>query len=189
MGLEREVKRGEYKLNRREELFCREYLKDFCGAAACRRAGYNAKSSENYGRTAHRMLGKNKIRERLAKLTADRFKAVDIEVEKVLEEISKVAFINLKSFVDDDGNMLPPGQIKEEDFAAVSELTERVLGSGDNPIIERKYKLADKLKALEMLGRYLKLFTDKTEHSVDSSLANVLKDIDGGSTGLPGKSG
>lgn len=187
MGAERGVKYGTYKLNRRQEAFCHEYLVDFCGSQAAARAGYKQSTRANLARKAHELLNNERIKERLSVLTAERFRAVDIKTEQVLEEISKVAFINIKNFLDDNGNILPVDQISETDFAAVAEITERRIGSKDDPIVEKKYKLADKLKALEMLGRYLKLFTDKTEHSVDTGLASILKDIDGDSTGLPSK--
>lgn len=46
-------------------------------------------------------------------------------------------------------------------------------------------KHSDRLKANELLGKHLKLFTDKVEHSGSIGLGDILKDIDGKSADLP----
>lgn len=46
------------KLTRKEELFCREYTRDYNGAAAARRAGYEEKSA---AKAAHRLLSKPQV--------------------------------------------------------------------------------------------------------------------------------
>ena len=40
----------------------------------------------------------------------------------------------------------------------------------------RKIRLSDRLKALEMLGRHQKLFTDKVEHGLDDETKRLLAD-------------
>lgn len=46
-------------------------------------------------------------------------------------------------------------------------------------------KHSDRLKANELLGKHLKLFTDKIEHSGQLALGQILQDIDGRSADLP----
>jgi phage terminase small subunit len=57
-------------------------------------------------------------------------------------------------------------------------------------VISATLDLGDKVKALELLGKYHKLFTDKTEHSVDANFLDALRAFatgadESGSAGSP----
>lgn len=166
------------KLTIKQKRFAEEYLVDLNSAAAIQRAGYKVKP-QHAGKLGHRTLQSPAVQEYIAELTAERSKRTQITADRVLEEIAKVAFVNIADFIDDDGRMLPPGNINRENMATVQELTERVYGGDENPIVERKYKLNDKMNALEKLGKHLKLFTDKVETEVThkGSIADLLAQV------------
>jgi len=46
-------------------------------------------------------------------------------------------------------------------------------------------KHSDRLRANELLGKHLKMFTDKVEHSGRVELGSILEEINGSSSGLP----
>lgn len=165
----------------KQRRFCEEYLADesLNGGAAVMRAGYKAKSRQNADKIASKLLKVEKVSNCIKGLMDERSKRTQITADKVLEEIAKVAFVNLADFIDDEGRMLPPGNIDRKNMATVNEITERVFGGDENPIVERRYKLNDKMNALEKLGKHLKLFTDKTEieHTTKRPLSELLADL------------
>lgn len=168
------------KLTVLQRRFCEEYIAnpDLTAAAAARAAGYKA-DRINSQKIASKLLKKPLVQEYINKLMEERSKRTAITADMVLQEIAKVAFINLADFVDDEGQMLPPGRIKREHMAAVQEFSVKEFGSEEMPMIERKYKLNDKMNALEKLGKHLKLFTDKveTEITTKGSLADLLAKV------------
>lgn len=95
-----------------------------------------------------------------------RAEKADITAEMVLREIAKLAFGNIKNLYGKDGKLIPVNELPVDVAATLTEVTEKQLGKGDDaPILERKYKAADKKASLELLGKHLKLFTDKIEHT------------------------
>lgn len=58
----------------------------------------------------------------------------------------------------------------------IQESTEALKAEGDHGATFKGY---------ELLGKHLKLFTDKVEHSGQIALGTILQDIDGRSSGLP----
>ena len=51
-------------------------------------------------------------------------------------------------------------------MAAVGEISEDILGEGEGAVVtKKKVKIIDKKGALDSIGKHLKLFTDKVEHS------------------------
>lgn len=76
-------KKGGQKLNARQELFCKEYIKDLNSTQAAIRAGYSKKTARSI---ASINLTKQNIVERIQELTRDRNKKLEIDAEWVLNE-------------------------------------------------------------------------------------------------------
>lgn len=123
------------ELTDKQRAFCREYVIDFNSAAAARRAGYsdNQDSCKTEG---CRLLTNVYIRAEIDRILKEREDANREEIRaRVLEELAKIA-------MDD---MAGSDAIKDKE---------------GNPIgVSRK----DRLKALELLGKYSALFVDKVE--------------------------
>lgn len=122
-------------LTTKQEMFCKEYLVDLNATQAAIRAGYSKETAQQMG---SENLSKPVIAEMIQSLMAERSQRVQIDADYVL------------------------GGIKE--------LTERCIQA--QPVIiegrqtgEYKFEPQAALKGYEMMGRHLKLFTDKTEHS------------------------
>jgi len=169
------------KLTVKQKQFCEEYIADegLNATKAAIRAGYKVKSTSNAEKVGSKLLRNVRVQAYIQELMRARSKRTEITADKVLEEIAKVAFVNLADFIDDEGRMLPPGNIDRKNMATVQEITEKVYGGDECPIVERRYKLNDKMNALEKLGKHLKLFTDKTEieHTTKRPLAELLADL------------
>ena len=164
----------------REQIFAREYLIDLNGQAAAERAGYAPKTARI---TASRLLTNANVRQLIAKLTKEKLERLDISADWVLGELRKLAGYDAGAIFNDDGSLK---SIQEWDASARAALVgldhEKLFehfGAGQAKHVgtTRKIKLADKLRALELLGRHLKLFTDRVEVSGMDGLAEKLNQI------------
>lgn len=111
-----------------------------------------------------------------------RSKRTEITVDFVLQELALLAKTDLAEAYDEKGNLKPIHDIPVELRRAISgvKVFEEFDGFGTErtKIGEtRELKLWDKLRALELLGRHLKLFTDKMEHSGSIGWEKHLLDV------------
>lgn len=157
---------NEHGLTPKQQLFADEYLIDLNGTAAYKRAGYIAdgKSAEV---NASRLLGNAKVAKYVQKAMDKRAEKLEITSERVLGEIAKLSFADIRKVFNEHGQLLPIHELPDEIAASVSSIevvTSRIPG-GEPADVEHtaKIKFWDKRSSLELLGRHLKLFTDKTE--------------------------
>ena len=148
------------KITAKMERFCKEYLVDHNATQAAIRAGYSKNTAKEI---ASENLSKLNIQERIAQLTKPITKKLELTAEKVLTEISHLAFSNIKPFIDEGGNIVPIHKLKDSDAAAISSLDvdEITAGMGKAKVsigTSKKMKFHNKLKALELLGSHLSLF-------------------------------
>lgn len=100
-----------------------------------------------------------------AKMDA-RSKRTEITADAVLQELAKLGFSSLKNLYRDDGKLIPVHELPDDVAATLTEVIEKCTGSGESMLVlERKYKIASKRESLDLLGRHLKLFTDKVDHN------------------------
>lgn len=169
-----------------QDTFCREYLKDLNGTAAAIRAGYTETSAKSQ---ASRLLADDRIQERIAQLNAERMARVQVDADTVLRELLRIATSDIGEAFKDDGGLKPLKEIPTDIRRAIQsiEIDELFDGFGqDRHQIghTKKLKFWDKTKALEMLGKHLKLFTEKIEVSGSLTLealvvASQKKEIEG----------
>ncbi len=126
-------------LTAKQQVFATEYLIDLNATQAAIRAGYSKKTAESQG---SRLLRNVKVKEHLSELGTKRSERCEITSDEVLQEIAKIAFVNL-------------------DEEAMVEHRARI-------------SVSEKLKALEQLGKHLKLFTDRVEHDGGSLLETLV---------------
>ncbi|MCL6458057.1 MAG: terminase small subunit, partial [Gorillibacterium sp.] len=150
------------------------YLIDLNATAAYRRAGYTAKGNAAEV-NAHRLLSNTKVQEAIQKAMGAREKRTEITQDRVLQELAKIGFADIKDYLSfgtekqavgatDDGELVfgykdvielrPSDQV---DGAVISEVKYTRDGIA--------FKLHDKVAALEKLGRHLGMFVDKVKIS------------------------
>ena len=154
------------KLTDKQKLFVDEYLVDLNATQAYLRAGYQV-SETVAGVNAHHSLKNPKIAKAIEKRMEDRQKRTEITQEMVIKQLAKIAFADIKDFVEWDkyGNVVvkPASEI---DGTLVSEIS----SSDTETSRQFKFKRNDQLKALELLGKHMKLFTDKVEQENSGSI-------------------
>lgn len=137
---------------------------------AMERAGYGGKRARAY---AHKMLQDPRVKAEIKRRLAPTLKRLDITKERVLEELAKIGFANMQDYiaVSEDGTSFDVdfSRLTREQAAAIQEITVDATGGvGDGErrqVLRTRFKLAEKRGALELMGKYLKLFTDKVESS------------------------
>lgn len=159
--------KGADGLNDKQRLFCAEYIVDLNGSAAAIRAGYSAKTARAI---AQELLVKPEVVAKVQALMDERANRTQVTADRVITEVARLGFADLRKLFDEHGGLLPVNQWPDDIAAAVAsvEVDELFEGFGENRIqvgYTRKVKLWDKAKSLEMLGRHLKLWVDRHEHT------------------------
>lgn len=144
-------------LTKKQKLFVEEYLIDLNATQAAIRAGYSPDTAQQMG---SENLSKPVIKNAIDKGIADRSRRTGINQDRVIQEIAKMAFLNPVDVIDMDEATIK-GEANRDDTACIASVKVKVIpGEGGN-ITEREVKTYDKLKALELLGKHLGMFTDK----------------------------
>lgn len=162
------------ELTPKQAMFVREYLVDLNATQAAIRAGYSAKTANEQ---ASRLLANVNVARAVQAGMDRRAEAVEINATRVLKEIGRLAFFDPRKLLNSDGTPKPIHELDDDTAAAVAGIEIVTKGNDDLGYADiMKVKLADKSKNLEMLGRHLKLFTDKIEVDVGGELAQRMKE-------------
>lgn len=146
------------KLTFKQGRFVAEYLIDLNATQAAIRAGYSPKTAEIIG---HENLRKPKIDAAIQKAMNRREKRVEVSQDRVVTELARVAFGDLRGAVTwgpDGVTLVSSKDLTEDEAAAISEVAETVTKDGGSTRIKRH----DKIKALELLGKHLGMFSDRS---------------------------
>ena len=138
----------------KQKRFVEEFMIDLNGTQAAIRAGYSVKTANEQ---AVRLLANISVKSAIERAKADRSRRTGINADRVLEELAKIAFVN----IDDLTNFLEGGTGKRTDTAAIQSLKIKTIPTKDGEIIEREIRLNDKQKALELIGKHIDLFSDR----------------------------
>lgn len=155
------------KLTPKQKRFVEEYLIDLNATQAAIRAGYSEKTARKIG---NENLTKPDIQSVIQEKIQEREKRTEVTSDRVVQELAKIAFADLKDFVtwDENGVMIiDSDQVDGTVLAEISETTniQTFPNGGESERIQKKVKPYDKMKALEMLGKHLGMLTDKVEVS------------------------
>ncbi len=167
------------RLTTKQLLFCKEYLIDKNATNAAIRAGYSKKTARAIGyENLTKPVIMHEIEKNLKKITDK----IEISAERVLTEISRLAFANIENYVkiNSDGTAsIDFSTMTSEQAAALQSIeTETFADSDGNSRIKTKFKLADKRTSLDLLGKHLKLFSDKVLHEHKGSV-EIKSDLSG----------
>lgn len=163
-------------MTKKQKIFVEEYLIDLNATQAAIRAGYSSETAYSIG---SENLKKPEIRARIDKAMAERSKRTGINQDRVLQELAKIGFANIRDVVDPDTAKVLP-QAKEEDLACIQSIKVKPNEWGT----EREVKMYDKKAALVDIGRHLGMFKDKVEVSgleqEKTKLDDILNQMRGG---------
>lgn len=147
------------ELNPRQTRFVDEYLIDLNATQAAIRAGYSEKMA---GRIGYQLLEKPRVQEAIHARQADRSARTEITQDRVLRELARIGFFDIRKLTNADGTAKPLNELDDDTAAAIAGLDIVLIGNdtvGMGTVL--KFKIAGKVSALELMGRHLSMFTDK----------------------------
>lgn len=164
-------------MTEKQKRFCEEYMIDLNATQAAIRAGYSPAAASDIG---SENLRKPQLRARIDKALAEQSKRTGVTADRVVRELARVAFANSQDVIDFDSATIKAGAARD-DTAAISSVKVKTIPTADGDGVEREIKMADKIKALELLGRRLGMFTDNVNLSGEGVIQivdDVSKDSD-----------
>lgn len=167
------------------ERFCRFYVQNGADAGAAMRAvGYADMPS-----TRSRMLARPEVGARIAELSENTLRTVDISAQRVMLELGRIAFSDIRRCFDAEGHLIPIHEMDVDAAAAITGIEHEThvklgrkvlnLATGEmEPEITHvrtaKIKRANKDAALQTLAKHFKLIGDEGDGV--NALANALAD-------------
>lgn len=142
------------KMTGKQRLFVAEYLIDQNSTQAAIRAGYSQRNADKIG---PELLGKARVAEAINEGMALKEKRTGITADKVLTELAKIAFGDLRGIMEwtaEGMRLRPSADLSDDEAALVAEISETTTQYGNNV----KVKTNDKLKALELIGRHIGMY-------------------------------
>ena len=145
------------ELSEKQKAFYREYVIDFNGTRAYQKVyGVGVNSAAVNASVLLRNTKGQAYIVTLIKKQADRSEK---SADDVIKHLTKIAFSNLKDYVkwNKDGVQIKSSGSKKVDGHMLSEVSETITENTSN----KRIKLKDGLKALELLGKHFGLFEDR----------------------------
>lgn len=169
-------------LTLKQQRFADEYLVDLNAKQAAIRAGYSPRSAEV---TGAKLLSNTKVAAYVKSAASAQQERTRITADVVLGELLRLARVDLSEAYDESGKLRPVREMPEDLRRAIAgvesdeiwEWVEDDDGERRRELVgfTRKVKFWDKTRALELLGKHLKLFTDRVDvTSNGQTIANVI---------------
>ena len=150
-------------LTDKQRLFCLYYLKYFNATKAYQKS-YKC-SYEVANKNAYSLMVNHGIKSKIEQLKQERFNSVFLDAKAVLQKYIDIAFADITDFVefgcekaiDDSGNPYKVNHVKFRESSDVDGTIITEVKKGKDGV---SIKLADKMKALEFLSKYMNLLSD-----------------------------
>ena len=177
------------KLLNRHVVFIAEYLKDRNATQAAIRAGYSPDTAKQQG---SRLLTNAAIRAEIDRQQEEMLEQLKqetgISLERTLREIARIGYFDPRRLFAASGEPLPITELDDDTAAVVAglEVLEEWEGSGEERRLVghvKKWKLADKKGALDMLMKHLGGYKVDNEQKSDP-IAALLARV-GGKSAIP----
>jgi phage terminase small subunit len=158
-------------LTAKQRRFVDEYLKDLNATQAAIRTGYSQKTARQMGAEN---LSKPVIQAAIAESMADRSSRTGITADRVLQELSRLAFLDIRKAFNADGSLKPLHELDDDTAAAVAGMDVVEIGSGDSVVgVTKKIKLSDKKGALELVMRHLGMLSPPGHLDLDTEQKRI----------------
>lgn len=164
----------------KQENFCQKYV-EHGNASAAYRYAYDCKNMkpETIWRNATALLKNNKVTTRIKELHDMHLKKHEVTVDRIVAELEKLAFLDVRKLFNDDGNLRPLSELDNHTAAAIVSLEVEELFEGKGEDREhigrtRKIKIADKKGSLDSLARVFGAFKDKV-HVIEEDYESMVE--------------
>lgn len=162
------------KLTPLQKRFVEEYVIDLNKTEAAIRAGFSKKTAgqKAWNMTSDKDPRFTHVYEAIQKKLQQKAKRNEIKADDVLKGLARIAFGDIRQLFRDDGTLKPMSEWSEDTAMAIAsvEVVEDQLMNTRTA----KIRTNDRLKALELIGKHLGMFTEKVDVSIKGSLAERL---------------
>lgn len=188
-------KLNERSLTTKQERFCHEYTIDWNATAAYLRAGYKASYRKIATQNAAKLLAIEKVQSRIKSLQGVLNEKSLIQATTVIKELARIGLANIKHLTQYDPVsklfFVPDLRDLTDDVTAAIKkirtawvLVEVSPGKWKNKQVF-VLELHDKIKALELAGKYLGIFDDDKDKGINISFNyNTQKPVKDASAGV-----
>lgn len=175
-------------LTPQQQVFADYYIQTSNGTKAVYRAGFDPKNDNVAAVTAVRLLRNSKVQayiEARKKAISDKLAITD---ERILQEVARIAFFDVRKLYDDHGNLRPVHTLDDDTAAGVAGI--KVVETDDSVMVDdgegpglmtvhtKEVKAVDKGAALDKLMRHRGLYKPEEvtiNHTFESKLLNARK--------------
>jgi phage terminase small subunit len=145
--------------NKRWEEFAQAYAVSHNATQAALKAGFSPPSA---GRLGYKLLQKDEVNQRVREIVSTRWKKIHMDGDEILARLSRLARVDIRDVMTDDGTLLDPKSLTDQGAAAIAglEVLEQFEGNGKAKKkvgTVTKVKLRDPTAALRMLAEMHKL--------------------------------
>src|SRR5215208_4155617 len=151
-------------LTPKQERFVGEYLKDLNATQAAIRAGYSPSSAAEIG---YENLRKPQMATAISEAFKARAERTRVEGDRLVLELARIGFSDIREIASwGEGGLTykASDELTDDAAATIAGIVETVTRTKDGgERWTRTVKLHSKLRALELLGRHLGIFTDKVQ--------------------------
>jgi phage terminase small subunit len=150
------------KLPRRHQRFVDEFVD--CGKAAesMRRIGFKGRRPDIAGWKIKCSPG---VQEAIEERSQQAIQEAGVNSVRVLTEAARVAFFDHRRLFDAEGKLIPTHQLPDDVAAGLAGIEIIDIGDGEERTAGRlsKYRAWPKVEALNLLGKYLKILSERHE--------------------------
>ena len=118
-----------------------------------------------------------KVRAYIDERMAEHSKRTGVNQERIIRELARIAFLDPTQLVDMDTAELL-SDTSADDRAAISSIKVKTMSGEETEMIEREIRFADKIKALELLGKRFGMWIDKQQVDVQGAV-QIVDDVPG----------
>ncbi len=131
---------------------------DLNGTQAAIRAGYSPKTAVVIGT---QNLTKLSVQHELSRLMEKRVAKTGVTAERVVLELARIAFFDIRKLYGANGNLLEPTELDDDTARAVSSIKlSTSIGDDGETIRNTEIKTNDKVKALALLAKHTGVVMD-----------------------------
>lgn len=156
-----DASRGDDGMTEKKRAFVTEYLRSNNGTQSAIKAGYSAKTAQQASsRLLKDVVVRAAITQHQAAVVAKVQTEAGISLERTLREIARIAYFDPRRMFDAKGNPKSIHDLDDDTAAVIAglDVLEEWEGSGQDRVLVghvKKWKLADKKGALDMLMKHL----------------------------------
>lgn len=154
-----------------QKVFCDQYLIDLNATRAYKVAYPKCKTLDTARKLASRLMTIDDVKNYIQERIQERQKRTEVTQDMVIEELKAIAFANATDFARVQKGIVRINDTDNIDLAVKKAIVG--IKEGKNGI---EVSMANKMQALEMLGRHLGMFKDKVE--VTNNTSEITAEID-----------